>query len=103
VAELDGRYPAGSIATLEAADLAIDQAEAGEQRLTPWYAMVEQACHQRFFVNSCLHDLKVQRRAFKTVLQRIDVEAKAFERRQHIEQLDKNLEERRARQHDQPQ
>lgn len=96
VVALDRRYSPGSIASLDMADQALEQSDAGEDKMQAWYAVNEKACNQRFFVNSCLHDLKVQRRAFKTVLQRIGVEAKAFQRKQRIEQLDKNLEERQS-------
>lgn len=93
---LDARYAPGSIQSKDAAEQALAQATADDAALQGWYTQAEQACAEKFFVNSCLIDIKLHRREYHSILQRISIEAKAFQRKQHIEELDKELEQRRA-------
>jgi hypothetical protein len=98
VTELDTRYPTGSIHSLEAANAADNASRDGEDALADWYGRAQKACYERFFVTNCLDDLKLRRREFKTVLQRVKVEAGAFQRKYHTEELDQAQAERDEKQ-----
>ncbi|MFZ6766164.1 hypothetical protein ACO0LM_03695 [Undibacterium sp. Di26W] len=94
---LDQKYAPGSITTGEVADIALKEATVAQQRLQNWYEQADKACHSKFFVNDCLDDTKQQRRQYIVVLQRISLEAKALQRKLHIEQLDRELLQRQAK------
>ncbi|MFZ6721069.1 hypothetical protein [Undibacterium sp. Ji49W] len=94
---LDQKYPPGSITTGDTADAALKEATAAQQRLQSWYEQADKVCHDKFFVNDCLDDTKQQRRQYIVVLQRISLEAKALQRKLHIEQLDKELLQKQAK------
>ncbi|MBC3916220.1 hypothetical protein H8L32_01860 [Undibacterium sp. CY18W] len=96
-AALDQKYAPGSITTGTTADVALKEATAAQQRLQSWYEQAEKACHNKFFVNDCLDDTKQQRRQYIVVLQRISLEAKALQRKLHIEQLDQELLQKQAK------
>jgi len=96
-ASLDQKYTAGSIGSLEQAELALQESSAAQLRLQSWYEQSDRACHQTFFVNDCLNDVKQKRRQYIVALQRISLEAKALQRKLHIEQLDRELEQRNAK------
>ncbi|MFZ3002246.1 MAG: hypothetical protein WA071_18165 [Undibacterium umbellatum] len=94
---LDQKYAAGSITTLEQAEIALKESNAAQLRLQSWYEQSERACHQTFFVNDCLSDVKLQRRLYIVSLQRIALEAKALQRKLRIDQLDKELAQKQIK------
>ena len=96
-ASLDQRFAPGSINTAELADEAVKVSSVAQQRLQAWYVQAERACHDQFFVNDCVNDVKQQRRQHILILQRISLEAKALQRKLHIEQLDRDLAERQSK------
>lgn len=96
-ASLDQRFAAGSISTTEIADAALKESTAAQTRLQNWFEQSERHCYDRFFVNDCLSDVKQQRRQHNLILQRISLEAKATQRRLHIEQIDRELAEKQAK------
>jgi hypothetical protein len=100
IKELDVRYAAGNIQSRDAAEAALEQVAVNDAALQNWYARAEQVCYDRFFVNSCMIDIKLHRREYHMILQRIRVESNAFQRKQHIDELDEAL---RARQAEHPQ
>ena len=97
IVTLDTQYASGSIQSLASAEEALTETSLAQEDLQVWYLQMERDCYQKFFVNYCLNEGKMIRRNHTALLQRIIVEAKALQRRQHIEQLDesrrlKNLE-----------
>jgi len=96
-ASLDQKYVAGSINSAEQAETALKESNAAQLRLQSWYEQSERACHQTFFVNDCLNDVKQHRRQYIVSLQRIALEAKALQRKLRIDQLDKELEQRQSK------
>ncbi|MBI3285947.1 MAG: hypothetical protein HYZ65_14020 [Burkholderiales bacterium] len=94
VKELATRH--ADLQTAGQAEAALQETGAAQSRLQAWYAQAERACHAAFFVNSCLGDIKLQRRQQQTVLQKITLEAKALQRRLHIEQLDRALQQKQS-------
>ena len=91
---LDKIYSTGAIQSAIIAEKAIDEASETKNDLQKWYLQAEQACAEKFFVTSCLNDIKLVRRDKLSILQRITIEAKAWQRKQRIEQLDLKLQER---------
>ena len=91
---LDVTYSTGAIQSAIMAEQAIVEASTTKNDLQKWYAQAEQTCAEKFFVTSCLNDIKLVRRDKLSILQRITIEAKAWQRKQRIEQLDLKLQER---------
>lgn len=89
--ELDTRYQRDTILSIEQADAALTETTALQTRLQTWYSHSEHACRELFFVNDCLADIKRLRRTQTLVLNRISIEAKALQRKLHIQQLDQDL------------
>lgn len=94
ISTLDLTYSAGAIQSANMAEQAIVEANITKIDLLKWYAQAEQACAEKFFVTSCLNNIKLVRRDKLSILQRITVEAKAWQRKQRIEQLDEKLQEK---------
>ncbi len=96
IASLDQIYAAGAIGSLSMSEQAIVEANAAKNDVQKWYAQAEQTCAENFFVTSCLNDIKLTRRDKLAILQRINVEAKAWQRKQRIEELDAKLQEKNS-------
>lgn len=96
VGGLDARHASGSIQTAEAAESALQESHAAQTRLQEWYAQAERGCQEVFFVNACLSEIKLQRRQQQTVLRRITIEARALQRKLHIQQLDRALQQKQS-------
>ena len=94
---LDQKYAAGSITTSEQAEIALKESNVAQLRLQSWFEQSERACHQTFFVNDCLSDVKQQRRLHIVSLQRIALEAKALQRKLRIDQLDQELAQKQIK------
>lgn len=88
ITNLDEIYNGDRIQSSIAADEALLKINRAQVDLQIWYAQMERECYEKFFVNSCINKNKLIRRNYSSVLQRIEVEAKAFQRKEHIEQLD---------------
>lgn len=88
IEELDRQYRVGSIVSAPLAELALSQTEAAQTTLQSLLRTGEQACAEKFFVNSCLEDQKHWRRKVQDLLKRINIEAKSFLRRNRVVKLD---------------
>lgn len=96
VATLDQTYTANAITSSTISEQAIVEVNAAKSDVQKWYAQAEQTCYDKFFVTSCLNDIKLTRRDKLAILQRINVEAKAWQRKQRIEELDAKLLEKNS-------
>lgn len=94
IAELDLLHSSTSIQSGVKADLALNESEIVQEQLRLWYLQAENHCYDKFFVTSCINDSKLVRRKLFAILQRISVEAKAFQRKEHIDQLDADLQQK---------
>jgi hypothetical protein len=94
VAELDARYPAFSILTAESAETAVQVTTQTEAEMEYWFDRQQISCYDKFFMNACIKDGKLKRRGLVLVLHRINIEAKALQRKLHIDQLDRDLAEK---------
>jgi hypothetical protein len=91
IVELDASYASGTILSSVAADKALTEAEIAQEELQIWFLQEEANCYERFFVTACLNKNKLKKRNYQSILQRITVEAKAFQRKEHIDQIDADL------------
>lgn len=94
--ELSARYPAGSIATIEAASEAHEQALSEHARIEQEYARDEQACRKVFFVTACRDKAKERRRAALESVRRVQAEADTLIRRIRVEERDRALADKQA-------
>jgi colicin import membrane protein len=89
-------FPAGSIKSVENAELALDEVTAERERIEQRYGTAEQVCYAKFFATSCLDRAKEERRAALALIRPVEVEANAFKRRAKVEERDKALAEKRT-------
>lgn len=91
------RYPAGSIATVEAAESAHEQAAHENARIELQYVRDEQACSTVFLVNACRDNAKERRRAALKPVRRVQIEADTVMRRMRVAERDKALADRQRK------
>jgi colicin import membrane protein len=95
--ELAQKYPSGSIASVEQADRAIAEVAAERKEVEAHYADTEYACYSKFFSSPCVDRAREARRLALNLIRPIEVEAKAYKRRDTAVKRDKLLEEQQAR------
>lgn len=96
-AELVARYPAKSIASVPQAGQALDDVKPVREQIERLYADEQAQCYERFLVSSCLADAKDKRRKSMQAVRRVEVEAKAFLRKDKADERDRAVAERQAR------
>ena len=96
-AELVARYPAKSIASVPQADKALEEVKPVRELIERLYADEQAACYERFLVSSCLVDAKDKRRKSMQAVRRVEVEAKAFLRKDKADERDRAVAERQAK------
>ncbi|NMM36975.1 MAG: hypothetical protein HHJ09_05575 [Glaciimonas sp.] len=89
------QYPPGSIATVEAAESAQQQAANENARIELQYDRDEQACNGMFFVSTCRDKAKERRRAALEPVRLVKNEAEMVIRRMRVADRDQALTERR--------
>ncbi|MEO0318263.1 MAG: hypothetical protein RL404_1940 [Pseudomonadota bacterium] len=92
--ELVERYPAKSIASVSQADAALADIKPVREQIERIFADDRKECFERFLVSSCLNDAKEKRRLSMHAVRRIEVEAKAFLRKDKAEERDRAVAER---------
>ncbi len=93
--ELDSRYPAGSIQTVEQANTALQAVEQARSSVLARHAAQEAVCYPKFWVSSCLEQAAEVRRAGLALVRRVEVEAARFKRQAKVAEHDKAMEQRR--------
>lgn len=96
-AELLARYPAQSIASVKQADAALDEVKPMREQIERMYLDEQAACYERFLVSSCLAEAKDKRRKSMQAVRRVEVEAKAFLRKDKADERDRAVAERQAK------
>ncbi len=94
---LEATYHPDSIQSLPISEKALSEVMVLESELKLWFSDAEQACYDKFFVNACLNTTKLKLREKMAIMQGIKVEAKAFQRKHRIEQLDENTSKENRR------
>lgn len=95
-ADLAGKYPPGSISSVEQADQAIVEVQAERKEVEAHYADTQYACYSKFFSSPCVDKAREARRLALNLIGPIEVEAKAYKRRDTVARRDKLLDEQRA-------
>jgi hypothetical protein len=90
------RYPAGAIVSSEQAEKALDEVVQERGRVAAKFLREEQACYAKFFATSCREKAKEVQRLAENRLRAIEVEAKAYQRRERAQERDRVLAEQRA-------
>ncbi len=96
-AELLARFPAKSITSVPRADEALDAVRPVRARLEQTYLDEQAACYERFLVSACLAEAKDKRRKALQVVRRVEVEARAFLRKDKADERDRAVAERQAK------
>ncbi len=96
-AELVARYPAKSIASVPQADMALEEVKPVREQIERLYADEQAQCYERFLVASCLVEVRDKRRKSMQAVRRVEVEAKAFLRKDKADERDRAVAERQAR------
>lgn len=91
MADFEQKYPAGSIDSVPMVENLISAATKTKADLQTWFLQSERDCYNNFFVTDCLNKLRTTRTKHNITIQRILVEAKAYQRQLRIEQLDEEL------------
>ena len=94
---LDERFPTGGIQSSEAANRAIEESSKAQERLQNWYVVAEHHCYNTFFVNDCLKEIKVERRQYLPVLQRISLEGKTLLRQIKVMERDRETAQKQSK------
>ncbi len=95
--DLVARYPAKSITSVRLADVALDELKPVREQIERLYRDAQAECYERFLVSSCLAEAKDQRRKSLQAVRRIEVEAKAFLRKDKADERDRAVAERQAK------
>jgi len=95
--DLAQKYPSGSISSVAQADQAIAEVQAERKEVEAHYADTQYACYSKFFSSPCVDKAKEARRLALNLIGPIEVEAKAFKRRDTVAKRDKVLEEQQAK------
>ncbi len=90
-------FPPLSIDSVERAEEAIKRLPPVRDELTRRYTREKADCLERFFAASCLSDLRNRERKANKAVNRIEVEAKAFLRRERAAERDRIVAERERR------
>ncbi len=96
-AELVARYPAKSIASVRQADTALDEVKPVREHIERLYRDEQADCYERFLVSSCLAEARDKRRKSLQAVRRVEVEAKAFLRKDKADERDRAVAERQAK------
>jgi colicin import membrane protein len=95
--DLVRKYPQGSISSVDQADAAVREVQREREEIETKHADAEYACYSKFFSSPCVDKAKEARRVALGKIGGIEVEAKAFRRRDTVVKRDQLLEEQRAR------
>lgn len=88
---ISARYAENTISSVETADQAIGEVRAAREAIRNELAVEERACYDRFFTNLCLNKVEERERSAMEQLQRVEVEANAFKRRERAERRGKQV------------
>ena len=95
--QLAQKYPSGSIASVEQAERAIGEVQAERKEVEAHYADAQYACYSKFFSSPCVDKAREARRLALNLIGPIEVEAKAYKRRDTVVKRDKLLDAQQAR------
>ncbi len=97
VSDIVGRYPAGSIQSVEMADAALADTGRARAGIEVRFSAEERACYSKFFAASCVEQAKDRRREALMQLRKVELEANSFQRKERVQERDRALAERQAK------
>lgn len=87
-------FPVGSIRSVSQAERVLERLPVARNEIDQRYARDRADCHERFFVSSCLTEVQQRQRDARTRVRKVEVEARAFLRRDKAAGRDRALAER---------
>ena len=90
------KYPAGSIASVEAADSALAEAAIERDAAERRYATEQSNCYSKFFATSCMDEARERRRKALADIRAVEVQANEFKRRERAAERDREVAQRKA-------
>ena len=94
---LYARYPAGSIASVDTANAALDDTARERTRINTELVRQQRVCYQKFFVSSCLNKVAEVHRGESKKIKNIEIEANTYLRQDRADERDAALAEQRAK------
>lgn len=89
------RFPAGSIQSVEQANIALAAASKTREAILARHAESERGCYTKFIVSPCLDQAKDVRREALVGVRQVEIEADRFKRQSSLADQNKRLEEKR--------
>lgn len=90
-------YPAGSIASVADAEEALRRTPDAYAGIGHQFAEEKAACYERFLVSACLAEAKQRQRDARSAVRKVEVEARAFLRKERAAERDRAVAERERR------
>lgn len=90
------RYPAGSIASVDTANTALDDTAKEHQRIDVELIRQQRICYAKFFVSSCLNKVQAEYRTESKKIKNIEIEANTYLRQARADDRDAALAEQSA-------
>lgn len=90
-------YPPGSIASVSDAEEALRLSSEAYSDIGRHFAGEKASCYDRFLVSACLADVRQRQRDARTAIRKVEVEARAFLRKERADERDRALAERERR------
>lgn len=87
-------FPSGSISSADRAQLALERLPGARNEVDMQFAREKADCYDRFFVSDCLSDVKQRQREARGAVRKVEVEARAFLRRDRAAERDRAVAER---------
>lgn len=91
---LAAEFPAGSIGSSETAQAALARVPEARAEVQQRFALEQADCYERFLVSSCLSDARLRQRRASGAVRKVEVEARAYLRRERAAERDRALAER---------
>lgn len=90
-------YPAGSITSVSRAEDVLGRVPQAYAEIGRHFAQEKADCYERFRVSACLADVQQRQRDARTAVRKVEVEARAFLRKERAAERDRAVAERESR------
>ncbi len=90
-------YPAGSISSVDSAEMALTEVEAVRNEVGRRFDTNRAACMDKFLMSRCIAEAKEMRRSALHAVRQVEVEANAFLRKERAAERERKIAERQNR------
>lgn len=97
IPSLPQTYPPGSIVSASQAEDVLKLAPQAYAEIGRQFAQEKTACYDRFLMSSCLAEVQQRQRDARTAVRKVEVEARAFLRKEKASERDRAVAERERR------